>query len=174
MTVTQSTALPFAWFGLRLLIVLNALWGACILALLGATIYVQDWTFRALGIDAASGIPQVILGLQAVAALGLAAIPLNHLVLSRLLRIVETVRRGDPFVADNAYRLHAIAWILLALELLSIVIGAIGKAISSPRLPIHLDAGFSWGGWLAVLLTFVLARVFAEGALMRRDLEGTV
>ena len=28
--------------------------------------------------------------------------------------------------------------------------------------------------WLAVLLTFVLARVFAEGARMRDDLQGTV
>ena len=28
---------------------------------------------------------------------------------------VETVRAGDPFVADNAYRLQAIAWFLLAL-----------------------------------------------------------
>jgi hypothetical protein len=33
---------------------------------------------------------------------------------------------------------------------------------------------FSINGWLAVLLTFLLARVFAEGALMREDLEGTV
>jgi hypothetical protein len=39
---------------------------------------------------------------------------------------------------------------------------------------LHLDAGFSPGGWLAVILTFVLARVFAEGTLMREDLEGTV
>jgi hypothetical protein len=37
-----------------------------------------------------------------------------------------------------------------------------------------LDAGFSINGWLAVLLTFLLARVFAEGTLMREDLEGTV
>ena len=29
-------------------------------------------------------------------------------------------------------------------------------------------------GWLAIILTFVLARVFAEGTLMRADLEGTV
>ena len=36
------------------------------------------------------------------------------------------------------------------------------------------DAGFSVTGWLAVLLTFLLARVFAEGTLMRDDLEGTV
>ena len=32
--------------------------------------------------------------------------------------------------------------------------------------PLHLDAGFSPSGWLAVILIFVLARVFAEGTLM--------
>jgi len=37
-----------------------------------------------------------------------------------------------------------------------------------------IDAGFSINGWLAVLLTFLLARVFAEGTVMREDLEGTV
>ena len=36
------------------------------------------------------------------------------------------------------------------------------------------STGFSINGWLAVLLTFVLARVFAEGALMRDDLQETV
>ena len=51
---------------------------------------------------------------------------------------------------------------------------AIVKTISTPAHPVDLDAGFSVNGWLAVLLTFVLARVFAEGALMREDLEGTV
>jgi hypothetical protein len=63
---------------------------------------------------------------------------------------------------------------LLALQLLSIVIGAIGKAVSSPAHPVNLDAGFSINGWLAVLLTFLLARVFAIGTQMRADLEGTV
>jgi hypothetical protein len=88
--------------------------------------------------------------------------------------MVETVRARDPFVAANASRLQAIAWALLAIQLLSVVIGAIGKAISSPAHPVHLDAGFSISGWLAVLLTFLLARVFAAGALMREELEGTV
>ena len=114
------------------------------------------------------------MGLRTVAVLGLAVVPLNHAVLKRLLAIVETVRGGDPFVAANAARLHAIAWALLALQLLSIVIGAIGKAVSTPAHPVNLDAGFSINGWLAVLLTFLLARVFAEGTRMREDLEGTV
>jgi hypothetical protein len=116
----------------------------------------------------------MITGLRAIAALGLVGIPLNHAVLKRLLAMVETVRAGDPIVAANADRLQAIARVLLALQLLSLVIGGIAKAISTREHPLHLDAGFSASGWLAVLLTFVLARVFAEGALMREDLEGTV
>jgi hypothetical protein len=114
------------------------------------------------------------MGLRAVAALGLATVPLHYTIIKRLLAMVETVRAGDPFVAANASRLQTIAWALLALQLLSLVIGAIGKAISSPAHPVHFNAGFSINGWLAVLLTFVLARVFAEGAVMRDDLEGTV
>jgi hypothetical protein len=116
----------------------------------------------------------MIMGMRAIAALGLVAVPLNHAMLKRLLAMVATVRAGDPFVAANAYRLHAIAWLLLGLQLLSMVIGGIADAISTPEHPVKLDAGFSISGWLAVLLTFVLARVFAEGTLMREDLEGTV
>jgi hypothetical protein len=117
---------------------------------------------------------RIILGFRAIAVGGLMAIPLNHLVLSRLVAMIETVRAGDPFVAANARRLHAIAWSLLALQLLSIAIGAIGEAISSRAHPLHLDAGFSVNGWLAVLLTFILTRVFVEGTLMREDLKGMV
>ena len=57
---------------------------------------------------------------------------------------------------------------------LSIVIGGIATSLSTPAHPLDVDAGFSVNGWLAVLLTFLLARVFAEGTLMRDDLEGTV
>ena len=170
----HSTALPAAWILLRILIVLNWLIGAAIAALLIATFVAQQWTFTALGIGPEDQIRSMIVGLQAVAALGLVTIPLNHGMFRRMLRIVETVRVGDPFVAANAYRLNAIAWILLALQVISMIIGGIGRAISTPQHPLHLDAGFSATGWLAVLLTFVLARVFAEGTLMREDLEGTI
>jgi hypothetical protein len=98
----------------------------------------------------------------------------NYLILKRLLAIVETVRAGDPFVSGNADRLRTIAWGLLALQLFSMVIGTIGKSISTPAHPVNLEAGFSLTGWLAVLLTFLLARVFEEGAEMREDLEGVV
>jgi hypothetical protein len=174
MSRNQSAALPIAYVTLRILIVLNWLFGACILALLFYTFVNEPWTMRALGVSGYSDAQSVMNGMRAVAALGVASIPLNYAMLKRLLAIVTTVRKGDPFVAANAYRLNAIAWILLALQLLGMAIGAIGKAISTPAHPFHLDAGFSINGWLAVILTFVLARVFAEGTLMREDLEGTV
>jgi hypothetical protein len=170
----HSSALRLAWATLRILIALNWLFGAAILTLLIGTIVAEQWTFTALGIPPSSELRSMMAGVRAIAVLGLVAIPLNHAVLRRLLAIVETVRCGDPFVAANAYRLHAISWVLLSLQLLSLVIGGIGKAISTTAHPLHLDAGFSPTGWLAVILTFVLARVFAEGTRMREDLEGTV
>ena len=168
-----TPALPIAHVVIRILIVLNWLGGAAILALL-AVMPNEQWIMAAFKIPPSPDADRLVMGLRAVAALGLATIPLNYIVLKRLLAIVGTVREGDPFVAANASRLQTIAWSLLALQLFSIVIGAIGKAVSTPAHPVHLDAGFSINGWLAVLLTFLLARVFAEGTLMREDLKGTV
>jgi hypothetical protein len=170
---SSSAALPIAYGVLRILIVVNWLTGAAILALL-VFMPNEQWIMSAFKLSPSPEAERLVMGLRAIAVLGLAAIPLNHAVLKRLRTIVETVRAGDPFVAANADRLQAIAWALLTLQLLSLVIAAIAKAVSSPAHPLDLDAGFSINGWLAVLLTFLLARVFAEGTLMREDLEGTV
>ena len=169
----KSAALPIAHVVLWILIVLNWLMGAAILALL-FVMPNEQWIMAAFKLSPSPDAERLVMGLRAVAALGLATIPLNYIVLKRLLAIVETVREGDPVVAANATRLQTIAWSLLALQLFSIVIGAIGKMVSTPAHPVHLDAGFSINGWLAVLLTFLLARVFAEGTRMREDLVGTV
>lgn len=171
--VSSSAALPIAYVALRILIVLNWLVGAAIVVLLVA-LPARQWIMTALRVGPSPETDRLIFGLQAIAVIGVAAVPLNHAVLRRLLTIVETVRSGDPFVAANASRLRTIAWALLALQVLSLVIGAIAKSVSTPAHPVVLNAGFSISGWLAVLLTFLLARVFAEGALMREDLAGTV
>jgi hypothetical protein len=173
MSRPYSAALPITNVVLRTLIVLNWLSGAAILVLL-VFMPTEQWIMSALGVRPSPEADRLIMGLHAVALIGLAATPLNYVVLKRLLAIVETVRAGDPFVVANAQRLQAIAWALLALQLLSLVIGAIARAISTPERPFDFDAGFSINGWLAVLLTFVLARVFAKGTRMREDLEGTV
>ena len=168
-----SAALPIARIVLKILIVLNWLWGAAILVLL-VVMPNEQWIMSAFDLTPSPETERLVMGMRAIAVLGLAVVPLSYVVLKRLLAMVDSVRAGDPFVATNASRLRAIAWALLALQLLSIVIGAIAKAVSTPAHPVHLDAGFSINGWLAVLLTFLLARVFAEGTLMREDLEGTV
>jgi hypothetical protein len=173
MARNNSAALPIAYVVLRILIVLNWLYAAAILALLLVMPH-ELWIMKAFDIAPGAEAQRLIWGLRAIAVLGLVAVPVNYVILKRLLAMVEMVRVGDPFVAANAHRLQAIAWALLALQVLSMIIGGIGEAISTPEHPIDIDAGVSISGWLAVLLTFVLARVFAEGTLMREDLEGTV
>ena len=172
-STTSSAALPIAYFALRAATVLNWLMGAAILALLVA-IPNREWIMSAFDLSPSPDTDRLILGMRAIAVIGLATVPLNYAVLKRLLAMVETVRAGDPFVAANAKRLQAIAWAMLVLQVMSIIIGAIAKSVSSAAHPLDVDAGFSVNGWLAVLLTFLLARVFAEGTLMRDDLEGTV
>ena len=171
--VSSSAALPIAHAVLRILIVVNWLGGAAILALLVATPN-EQWIMSAFKLSPSPDAERLVMGLRAIAVLGLVSIPINYIGLKRLLAMVETVRAGDPFVAANAARLRAIAWALVALQVLSLVIGAIAKSVSTPAHPLDIDAGFSINGWLAVLLTFLLARVFAAGTLMREDLEGTV
>jgi hypothetical protein len=169
----STAALPIAHVVLRILIILNWLMIPVILGML-FVIPNEQWIMRSFGLSPSPEATRLVMGLRAVAVIGLVAVPLHYIVLKRLLAIVETVREGNPFVATNATRLQAIAWTLFTLQLLSLVVGAIAKAVAIPGHPLHLDAGFSVNGWLAVLLTFLLARVFAEGALMREDLEGTV
>ena len=172
-TPAPSAALPIAHVVLRILIVLNWLMAAAILVLL-FVMPNERWIMASFKLTPSPEAERIVMGMRAIAGLGLAGVPLNYMVLKRLLAIVETVRAGDPFVAANASRLREIAWAMLGLQLLSMVIGGIAKAVSTPAHPLHLQAGFSVSGWLAVLLTFLLARVFAEGTLMREDLQGTV
>ncbi|MCH8614732.1 DUF2975 domain-containing protein [Sphingomonas sp. SM33] len=173
MSRSYSAALPIAYVFLRILVILNWLMGAAILVLLVAMPN-ERWIMSSFDLSPGPDADRLVMGLRAVAVLGLVVVPINYAILKRLLAMVATVRAGDPFVSANAYRLQAIAWLLLGLQVLSIIIGAIGRSVSTPTHPVHLDAGFSINGWLAVLLTFVLARVFVEGALMREDLEGTI
>src|SRR3954451_19846313 len=108
-TVSSSAALPIAHVLLRILIVVNWLGGAAILALLIAMPN-ERWIMSAFKLSPSPDAERVVMGLRVVASLGIAVILLNYLVLKRLLAMVETVRAGDPFVAANASRLREIAW----------------------------------------------------------------
>lgn len=105
--------------------------------------------------------------------LGVALAVGSYVLLRTLGRIIATVSEGDPFVAANAARLRTIGWSLLFLQLLDLPAALIAHAFPSLGAAAP-ESGVSPGGWLAVLMTFVLAQVFEAGARMRDDLEGTV
>src|SRR5947199_10577704 len=108
---SSSAALPIAYVVLRLLIVCNWLMGAAILALL-IVMPNEQWIMAAFKLSPSPEAERLVMGLRVIAVLGLAVIPLNYIVLKRLLAIVKTVRACEPFVAENANRLHVIAWML--------------------------------------------------------------
>lgn len=169
MNRTSAQALAVARPVIQLLTVLNLFYAAGIALLLVASFFIEGWPRNPLG-DFASDHPQLPNGLRAIVVLGIVAAAIVHTILRRLLAIVDTVRDGDPFNLENARRLDAIAWGVLALEVLRLVIAGIASAVWEPG---HIDA-FSIASWFAVLLLFVLSGVFAQGARMRADLEGTV
>jgi Protein of unknown function (DUF2975) len=156
------------------LVVLNFAAGALIFALFVLSLVVPRWLTTALGGRLSDGGATPLLGMRAIMLIGMAGVPLTHVVLSRLLAIVETVRAGDPFVADNAARLERIAWAVLGLALLHVAVMSIATAVSSPSFPIDIKWRLDLAPWVTVLLLFVLARVFEHGTRMRGDLEGTV
>ena len=92
--------------------------------------------------------------------------------------IVDTAIAGDPFVGENAERLKHIGWCLLG------VIGVqfLSLMVIATIVPENLPEGMNLSGGsepdpvgvLAVLLVFVLARIFKHGTQMRDELEGTV
>jgi hypothetical protein len=174
MNATANRALAVARPVITGLMVLNLLYGMFIAALLIASLVAPDWPWAVLGFKMEVAHPALAVALQSVAALGLAGAALVHIVLRKLRTIVDTVRGGDPFIADNARRLTAIAWCVLAGQVLRLAIMLIAAAVSTQAQPVDMGEGFSFTPWLAVLLLFVLAGVFAQGARMRTDLEGTV
>jgi hypothetical protein len=174
MSQSQPNALALSRRLLRVLIVLNLGLGFLILVLLIASLVAEQWVMGALGVPVTSGRERLVFGMRVVMVIGVLAAPVTNVALTRLLAIVTTVTHGDPFVAENAARLQQIAWSVLGLELLHLGVGVIEAAVSSPAAPLDLNWRFSPTPWLAVLLLFVLARVFDHGTRMREDLEGTV
>ena len=75
----SSTALPIAWITLRVLIILNWVYGACIFALLAYTFIDEAFLMRALGLGSPSENPSLVMGIRAIAALDSSPSPLTWL-----------------------------------------------------------------------------------------------
>jgi hypothetical protein len=118
-------------------------------------------------------LPSVIVGMRLEILLGITMAVLTDRLLAALALIIASTGQGDPFIVANAMRLRTIGWCLLCLQLLDIPGTLLGRFFPALGSAAH-DLPFSIGGWISVLMVFVLSRIFAAGAAMRADLEGTV
>ena len=164
---TARLVVRVAWMTNR--VFLLAVGAAFILSLIFAAEFASFLVQSNPGVDLASEMA----GLRMEMLFGVVMAVATDRLLSALGMIVASAGEGDPFVAANARRLRTIGWSLLALQFLDIVAALLPRFY--PSLGSAAPAGdISVGGWLAVLMVFVLSRVFAAGAVMRDELEATV
>ncbi len=159
---------------------LMALAGVVLVILIPFVIFFQD-TINA-EIRAEQG--AAIAALPAMPLVGLflviiAVVTLTFFFFGKLRAIIETVGERDPFVPENAERMSAMAWLLLAVQVLMIPAAALGMFVAEwaqqlEDATFRVDAGIDLTGIMMVIVLFILARVFKHGAAMREDLEGTV
>ena len=81
------------------------------------------------------------------------------------------MNQGDAFEFANVKRLQAVGFGLLGIQLTSLMLSivapqAIGQSAS--------DYDFDLGSWLGILVVFILAEVFRQGAAMRDEQLTTV
>lgn len=170
----RDRILRFTLGVLRLLLVLNMTFAVAFLLAALASLPFHDMLATRIGAKYPTiEVERVVGGVRALLLVGAVAAVPAHIIFSRLIAVLHTVLAGETFAAPNARRVRAIAWALLAIQLLDVPLLLILPSLAGTG--VGLDgSSFSIGGWLSVLVAFVLARVFAEGAALREDLEGTV
>src|SRR5690348_15469772 len=94
-------------------------------------------------------------------------------IVERVRRIFATLTAGDPFHPANVARLRASGFSLAALGGLNYA----AHLVASWAFPAHVKSvrfPFNPTAWFAVLVVFVLAEVFREGARLRSEAELTI
>jgi hypothetical protein len=93
-------------------------------------------------------------------------------VLNRLRRVFGALTRGEPFQPENVGRLRVIGLALIGIQVFGHILHMAPGAVFGE----HGHAGFSisLSAWFSILVVFVLAEVFREGARLRREAELTI
>lgn len=159
--------------------ILMVLLGAGFVALaiaIPVSFFSQSHVAEAMVADAPGSLTAALSTMIAIMVLGMAILAVAFHFLRLLKQIVSSVGDGDPFITDNADRLSRMAWIVIAIEVLKLPIGALALYLHQffKEDTFTLDLQFSLTGILLALILFILARIFRHGAAMREDLEGTV
>lgn len=93
-------------------------------------------------------------------------------IVSALRRIFATLTAGDPFHPGNVRRLRLIGLMLASLEAGRYLIAGVGAWMLPGARRAESDLNLT--GWFSILVVFVLAEVFREGARLRREAELTI
>jgi hypothetical protein len=88
-----------------------------------------------------------------------------------LRQIFVTLTAGDPFHPTNVRRLRLIGLMLAALEVGRYCVWALSSYLPWVK---DVKPNFNLTAWFSVLVVFVLAEVFREGARLRREAELTI
>ncbi len=159
--------LDVTWYVLWVIIGAFALAGIAILLLSFNTAIIDELDLPGLG-DLSQKAPVLAAGLFA-GSLYFTGI---NLIVGNLRRIGQTLTAGDPFHPDNIGRLRLIGLILAGLELGKWIFwGAV--ALLAPEVD-RDNGGWSLTTWFSVMVVFVLAEVFREGARLRGEAELTI
>jgi hypothetical protein len=147
----------------------------------GVLLFMQD-KIRA-DFSVAAGNPDAVFplfSLLGVVLIGLAIVAALFIFFGRLRQIINTVGEGDPFQPENADRLGQMAWLILGVQMLTLLATPLAVQLVEMAddigegTDVTLDGGFDLSAILMAITLFILARVFRRGAAMRADLEGTV
>ncbi len=95
------------------------------------------------------------------------------MIVGLLRRIFDTLAAGDPFHPRNVRRLRLIGMLLAGVELF----GYATRVAAAMMTAVQLEPGYGIRAvttWFSVLVVFVLAEVFREGARLRRESELTI
>ena len=169
-------------FGTTIWILRIANWlnwiGAALFTLLLAALLLASEHFypaitQAFEVRGQEAVHAVWVWLVSVCAMVVPVAILIHVIFTRLIALLRDAAIGQAFSEQNARRLTAVGWALLGVNILDLIFGQISVWASAASGE-YFGWTFSLTGWFAVLLLFLLAKVFREGAVMRDDLEGTV
>jgi len=160
-----KTALDVVYYGLYTLIFGAAAAVICVLSVPN----LASEVVRRLNIGA-----ELSAGSQAVMLIAFGISLGGYLLVMRWTRaIFRTLADGDVFHADNTLRLRSIGIALAALE----VFGYVARAVASGIFHLQFEPIYGLRAvtmWFLVLVVFVLAEVFKEGARLRREADLTI
>ena len=91
-------------------------------------------------------------------------------ILNRLRRMFLAVNQGDAFEHANVARLQGVGVGLIGVQISAFILaGTVPEGIID-----NLDYSVDLGAWLGILIVFMLAEVFRQGAAMRDEQQMTV